>query len=83
MEEGWWGDPAEAVAVDAEAVPMHWLDPTQKHCSTVGTGVITIKNENQGRGLSPRALRHSTQVEVIVPETALPRGQTMNCDLTT
>lgn len=43
-------DPAEAVAVDAEAVPVHWLDLMQKHCSRVGTRVITIKNKNRGRG---------------------------------
>lgn len=35
-------DPAEAMAVEAEAVPMHWLDPMEKHYR-VGTRVITTK----------------------------------------
>lgn len=35
-------DPAEVMAVDAEAVPMCWLDPMQKHYR-VGIRVTTTK----------------------------------------
>lgn len=41
--------PAEAVAVDAEAAPMQWLDPMQKHCR-VGPRVITTEDKDRGRG---------------------------------
>jgi hypothetical protein len=37
-------DPAEAMAVDAEAVPISWLDPVQKHYR-VGTRAITTKRQ--------------------------------------
>lgn len=42
-------DPAEAMAVDAEAVPMYWLDSMKKHYR-VGTRVITTKKKDRGRG---------------------------------
>lgn len=67
------GDPEEAVAVDAEAVPMH-----SRYKSNYNK-----KNENRGRGLSPSSAEAQHPGRSHLPRDCSPQGQTMNCDLTT